>query len=254
MNNKLYIEQPILIVDDDQGILDSLKSAFRPEGINNVDVCNDERKVMGMLKLKNYTLILLDISMNYIEGDTLLKQIHQEYRDIKVIMITAHDEVKRAVECMKLGAFDYYVKSFDIMELVELVKKTLNTSCQMKQIFISYSHQDKEFVVGLEKNLLSAGFKVWIDEKSIKVGSVIPEKILEGISHCDFFCVILSKNSIKSSWVERECRMAIKAQKQPLPIIIHEVELPTIFRDLRYADFSWDPDKGFSQLLDTIKA
>jgi hypothetical protein len=53
--------------------------------------------------------------------------------------------------------------------------------------------------------------EVWIDEKKIKVGSSIPEEIKKGISRCHFFCVIISSHSVKSTWVEKECKMALNA-------------------------------------------
>ncbi len=263
MNKEPYPEEPILIVDDDENFLTGIIPHLRNNEISNVECCNDSSKVMAMLKTKKYSIILLDIVMPKISGDVLLKQILQEYPESQVIMLTGLKDTKLAVKCVKAGAIDYIEKS-DITELIEKLKINLHSSYsgKIKKIFISYSHHDQDFANRLVNDLKNAGMEVWIDEKKIKVGSSIPEKIKEGISCCHFFCVIISSHSVKSTWVEKECKMALNAQKQSslkgtpglLPILIQEVELPLLLKDIRCAEFLWNYDRGLSQILDAIKS
>jgi ligand-binding sensor domain-containing protein len=128
-----------------------------------------------------------------------------------------------------------------------------------KQIFISYSHSDKKFVKKLTIDLRNAGVRVWVDEKKIKVGDSISQKVEEGIYSCDFFCLIISRHSAKSKWVDREYRTALSVQLSSrntliiLPLLIQDVKLPFLLKDIKYADFSESYDSGFMQLLDAIK-
>lgn len=130
---------------------------------------------------------------------------------------------------------------------------------QKKSIFISYSHRDMAFVKRLAGDLENIGMKVWQDEKEIKVGDPISRKVEEGITGCDFFCLVLSSNSIHSTWVEREYNIAINAKVyhsailKILPILMEEVQPPRFLRDVKYANFSQGYDHGLSQLLEAIK-
>jgi ligand-binding sensor domain-containing protein len=124
-------------------------------------------------------------------------------------------------------------------QIIPPTETTIESKNALKQIFISYSHSDKEFVNRLTIDLKNAGMDVWIDEKEIKVGESISQKVEEGISNCDFFCLIISKHSFKSNWVEREYRTAFNAQlsssRTPriFPLLIQDVELPLLLKDIR---------------------
>ena len=111
MNRKLSPKYPILIVDDEEHFLNSIKVKLNSEGVNNVECCKDSDKVMTRLKEKKYSLIYLDILMPGKPGDQLLTEILLKYPDTKIIMLTSVNEVETAVKCMKMGAFDYLVKT-----------------------------------------------------------------------------------------------------------------------------------------------
>jgi ligand-binding sensor domain-containing protein len=128
----------------------------------------------------------------------------------------------------------------------------------IKKIFISYSHSDKKYVNRITIDLENAGMSVWVDEKKIKVGDSILKKIEEGISKCDFFCLVISRHSVNSKWVEREFETALEAQLSTggpkiLPLLIQDVEPPLLLKNIKYADFSKGYNSGFMQLLDAIK-
>jgi DNA-binding NtrC family response regulator len=120
-----YPEHPILLVDDEVNILDSTKATLRLHGITNVECCRDSRQVMTLLKKKKFSVILLDILMPHINGNELLPGIVAEYPEIPVIMLTALDERKTAVECMKDGASDYLVKPTDTPDLLKVIREAL---------------------------------------------------------------------------------------------------------------------------------
>jgi hypothetical protein len=127
-----------------------------------------------------------------------------------------------------------------------------------RQIFISYSHSDKKFVNRLTTDLENFGIKVWIDEKEIDVGDSISKKVEEGIFGSDYFCLVISRNSVNSEWVDREYRTALNAQLSSgttpkiLPLLIQGVELPKLLKDIKYADFSRRYKSGLTRLLDAL--
>jgi DNA-binding response OmpR family regulator len=265
VNHKQDLEYPVLIVDDRDDILNSMKVSLLRNGITDVEICRDSRQVMSLLEKNKFSLILLDIVMPYIRGDELLPRIVKEYPGTPVIMITAYPAVENAVGCIKKGAFDYVVKPFSTPKLLEKVKKALKSFKMRKILFISYSHNDKEFVSRLTRDLKNAvdldkgRVEIWIDKNEIKVGDSISKKVEDGICACDFFCLVISGNSLESQWVEREYRAAINKQLSSngtpviLPILIENVQLPLFLKDIRCANFSLNYQAGLMELLDSIK-
>jgi len=126
MKQKLYPQNPILIVDDEVDFLNGLKAILESKGITNVECCKDSREVMPKLKEKKYSLIFLDILMPYLNGDELLPQIMENYLGFPVIMLTALNESTSAFKCVKMGARDYIVKPFDTPILLEKIHGIFN--------------------------------------------------------------------------------------------------------------------------------
>jgi len=125
MKGNPFPSSPVLIVDDESLMLRSMSMALRSEGINNLILCEDARKVLKILKEKDIEVILLDLIMPYISGEELLVQIKQDFPDIPVIVITGVQEVETAVKCMKAKAFDYMVKPVERMRLVSGVLRAI---------------------------------------------------------------------------------------------------------------------------------
>jgi DNA-binding NtrC family response regulator len=118
-------ENPILIVDDEPAVIDSLGLMLRSNGIDNILTCTDSREVMDILRGGEFELVLLDLAMPHISGDTLLAAIREEMPQVPVIIVTGSNEVKEAVECMKAGAFDYMVKAVEESRLVSGVRRAV---------------------------------------------------------------------------------------------------------------------------------
>ena len=113
----------VLIVDDEAGIRDSLKLLLR----NNFDVSTAEDGLQAMAVLDEFKpdLILLDVLMPNLGGIETLKQIRERSIEVPVVMLTATNTVRTAVQAMKLGAVDYLNKPFEIEELTTLIINTL---------------------------------------------------------------------------------------------------------------------------------
>ena len=112
MNQNLYPEFGILLVDDEPAWLKTLSLTFRSRaGLTNLTTCQDSRQVMTLLEEKCFGVVILDLTMPHISGEELLKQIGERHPQIVVIVVSGLNQLETAVRCMKRGAFDYFIKT-----------------------------------------------------------------------------------------------------------------------------------------------
>jgi two-component system, NtrC family, response regulator PilR len=102
----------ILIVDDEQSICDVLSISLKKEGYT-VSSETNPRKALDRLKREPFDLILQDLKMPEMDGIDLLREIKKLREETVVIIMTAYTTWDRAVEAMRLGAYDYIKKPFD---------------------------------------------------------------------------------------------------------------------------------------------
>jgi two-component system response regulator PilR (NtrC family) len=114
----------ILIVDDEQSMLDFLTLMLQKEGYDII-TANDGAKAKEFIKKEKLDLIISDIKMPDIDGIELLRFIKEINPDATVILITAYASTKTAIQALKLGAYDYISKPFDIDELKIIIEKAL---------------------------------------------------------------------------------------------------------------------------------
>ena len=114
----------ILIVDDEKQLALSLKDYFEPDGIE-ADIALDGKTGRQKLEEQAYDALVSDLRMPGLDGMQLLHWVKEEGPNIPVIMISAHGEIRDAVEAMKTGAYDYLVKPFDPDELLIRIKKAV---------------------------------------------------------------------------------------------------------------------------------
>ncbi len=126
----IFPNLPILIVDDELYALKSLAAALKYNGMNNTITCQDSRNVMEIIKQQPIGILLLDLVMPHISGKELLEIIVQQYPQIQIIIITGINEAEQAVNCMKIGAFDYLIKPVDDKRLLS----TINNAIQFHDI------------------------------------------------------------------------------------------------------------------------
>ncbi|MDA8427054.1 MAG: sigma-54 dependent transcriptional regulator [Treponema sp.] len=113
----------IAIVDDDEGVLDSVESALRVEGFDNLVAIREAGDLLPIIEGGGIGVVLLDIAMPVIGGMELLPRIAQEHPEIAIAMMTANSDVERVVECMRLGASDYLVKPVERTRLITTVRR-----------------------------------------------------------------------------------------------------------------------------------
>jgi len=138
-----------------------------------------------------------------------------------------------------------------------VTKKTRITSFSLR-VFISYSHEDRDFVSKLVWKLRDEDIDVWIDQFEIMGGESIIASVQTGIENNDVFLVIVSKNSMRSAWVQEELNMifskVIEHKSVVIPILIDKQSVMPIFlRNKRRVDFSRNFKSGFFLLLKTLR-
>ena len=129
----------------------------------------------------------------------------------------------------------------------------------MSNIFISYSHKDKNKVQDIVTKINGAGHNVWIDESKLSVSDPISTDIKKNIQNADFVMVFLSLKSVKSIWVKQEIYEALyfelKNKKSKLiPCLIDDCELPIAFTKSKnfnriYENFTVDEQKSINKVL-----
>ncbi|MBU1206999.1 MAG: sigma-54 dependent transcriptional regulator [Proteobacteria bacterium] len=115
----------ILIVDDEVSVRDSLRMIFKKD--YQVIMAGSADEAFIKVKSEEPDLIFLDIIMPEKDGMQALKEIREVHPQISVIMLTATKTLKTAVEAMRLGAYDYITKPFDVEELKLIAQKALES-------------------------------------------------------------------------------------------------------------------------------
>jgi two-component system, NtrC family, response regulator AtoC len=124
----------ILVVDDDKNIGKMIEASLRKEGKYEIRTALSGEACLSSLKESIPDLVLLDIQMPGIDGLETLKQIKQMDSRIPVIMMTAHGTIERAVQSMKLGAYDFLTKPFQRDRLIVTVNNALLNSSLRKEV------------------------------------------------------------------------------------------------------------------------
>lgn len=142
----------ILIVDDDIVFLKQISKVLSNMGYIT-DSVNNPNKVIEKIKHNYFDLILMDLKMPGIDGISLMKQILSEFPQIPIIMISGQSTVNKAVEAMKLGAFDFIEKPIDsnrihgpiknAIKIQKLQNENLNLSEEIKTTYNIVGQSDK---------------------------------------------------------------------------------------------------------------
>lgn len=117
-------EARILVVDDEANLLDFMSLLLTEEGYD-VTSALSLSKAREALSEHTFDLVLCDIMMPEGSGLDLLREIRESEASASVIMITAYTSTDTAIQAMKLGAYDYVSKPFDVEELKVLITKAL---------------------------------------------------------------------------------------------------------------------------------
>ncbi|OHB69995.1 MAG: hypothetical protein A2W17_10210 [Planctomycetes bacterium RBG_16_41_13] len=121
----------VLVVDDDVDYNLYLTKFLSEEGYTAKGITMPSEAI-SVLGQDRFNIVILDLKMPQISGTELLKEIKSRFRNICVIILTGYPSFKTAVETMKLDAFDYLKKPFDLNDLRKALYNAQKTYCLIK--------------------------------------------------------------------------------------------------------------------------
>ena len=121
----------ILVCDDDETLCYLLKEQLLEEGFV-VDTVYDGSLAIEAIKGKNYDILLLDLNMGEVSGEDVLKFVNDYTSSLQVIVLTAQSDVKKAIECIRMGAYDFINKPYNFDELLV----TINRALEHKELLV----------------------------------------------------------------------------------------------------------------------
>ena len=112
----------IIVVDDELSIRESLRGWLQQDGYQ-VETAAGGPEALAKNAANRFDIMLIDVKMPEMDGLTLLQKIKEIDSDIAIVMMTAHGAIRDAVEAIKLGAYDYLLKPFELEELSFTIEK-----------------------------------------------------------------------------------------------------------------------------------
>jgi len=113
----------ILIVDDEQVALTSVRRILKRQGIKDVEICADGKDAIVRIKKDDFDIVLLDLLMPGVDGLQVLAATKPFKPHTEFIILTAMDDASSAVKAVRLGAYDYLVKPIDNKRLLLSIEK-----------------------------------------------------------------------------------------------------------------------------------
>jgi len=117
-------EPAVLIIDDEEGIRESLSGIFEDEGYA-VLIASSGEEALKVLREQSPDLIMLDVWLPGIDGVQTLKEIRNMKPDLPVIMISGHGNIELAVKATKTGAYDFLEKPLSLERVILAAKRAL---------------------------------------------------------------------------------------------------------------------------------
>jgi two-component system, NtrC family, response regulator HydG len=114
----------VLLVDDDGHLCRAAAKILADDGCDVTGAASG-REAIESLKAKQFALIIMDLRLPDYDGIALLKQARELQPETEVVMVTGHGSVEKAVEAMRLGAYDFIQKPLDSTALLKTVAKAL---------------------------------------------------------------------------------------------------------------------------------
>jgi DNA-binding NtrC family response regulator len=164
----------ILVCDDDETLCYLLKEQLLEEG-PEVDIVYDGKFAIEAIKRTNYDVLLLDLNMREISGEEVLKFVKDYNASLQVIILSAQGEMRKAIDCIKSGAYDFITKPYEFEDLLLTVGRALEhkellvkTEILTKEI----SKKGSENIIGNSsqlKRILNLANKAAISDSNILI-------------------------------------------------------------------------------------
>ena len=136
--------EKILLVEDEKLIRWSLANRLTKDGYQVLEADNG-LEALRLAVEQELDVVLLDYRLPGVDGLEVLRRLGESNKDLPVIMMTAYSTVESAIEAMKLGAFDYLNKPFEMDELLVTLKKALETTALKRELGRFRREQEQRF-------------------------------------------------------------------------------------------------------------
>jgi DNA-binding NtrC family response regulator len=141
--------ETLLVVDDEADVQYSFRRIFTSPEIE-ILTANSGEEALALIPRAKPDLVLMDVRMTGITGLETLRRLRDTDPKLPVIIMTAYGTTQTAIEAMKLGAFDYLLKPFDVPRLQQIVAGALKAARDMRQV-VSYQPllESEDYEIGI---------------------------------------------------------------------------------------------------------
>ena len=141
--------EKLLVVDDEADVQYSFRRIFNSPEIELITANSGEEALTVIPQVKP-DLVLMDVRMTGMTGLETLRRLREMNAKLPVIIMTAYGTTQTAIEAMKLGAFDYLLKPFDVPRLQQIVSGALKAARDMRQV-VSYQPllESEDYEIGI---------------------------------------------------------------------------------------------------------
>ncbi len=139
----------LLVIDDEADVLYSFRRILSSAELEIATASSGEEALKAIPRLRP-DLVILDVRMGGISGLETLRRLRQMDARLPVILMTAYGTTQTAIEAMKLGAYDYVLKPFDVPRLKQTIHEALRASRAMRQV-VSYEPllESEDYALGI---------------------------------------------------------------------------------------------------------
>jgi len=127
----------LLLVDDEIDFLQAIAERLTLKDFD-VTAASTGRDALASVENDFFDVAVVDFRMPGMNGTQVLKALKEKHKYLEIIMLTGHATIDSAVECTKLGAFQYLEKPYDFEKLVEVIKAAYEARLKKK-----FEHDEK---------------------------------------------------------------------------------------------------------------
>jgi DNA-binding NtrC family response regulator len=128
-----FTEASILVVDDEPDIVNILVAGLGDVGMTNVETAFDGEEAIAKFNKKNHDVVLTDLVMPKTNGIDLMRHIKALSEKTQVIIITGNADKKAAISAVKLGAYDFIEKPFDLNIMARVVHRAVERKLLLEE-------------------------------------------------------------------------------------------------------------------------
>lgn len=138
----------LLIVDDEVKFLKSISERLKLKDFD-VATASEGNQAIKVAKKEKFDVAIVDLKMPDMDGTEVLRILKKRHKFLQILILTGHASIDSAVECTKLGAFNYIEKPYNFEKLIEAIKEAYRARLKTK-----FEHDKKRME---EINMLSMG-------------------------------------------------------------------------------------------------